>query len=90
MVKICVHFGTEQVGVESNNERSNPHADEKIRECLFYTALGTEGTKTGNEKGDAERSPHVPLFPYLFIVSFPGHGDFDFVKYIIEVSFLRL
>ena len=51
--------------------------------------MGTEGTKTGSKKGDTEGSPHVPLPSDFLVVPFAGHGDFDLVEDVVQISFLH-
>ena len=83
-----VRVGAEQVGVEGDDERAEPHADEQIGEGLIAGARGAERAHGSSDEGDDERAPHVPLVAYLIVISVATHGDRDLVVDLFEVALL--
>jgi hypothetical protein len=84
-----LQFGTQQVSIDRDDQRTNPHANKQVSECFFRTTLGTGGAKTGSKQSNAEWAPHVPLLPDFVVISLTRHGDFDFVQNVVQISFLH-
>jgi hypothetical protein len=84
-----LQFGTQQVSIDRDDQRPNPHTNKQVSKGFFRTTLGTGGTKTGSKQSNAEWTPHVPLLPDFFVISLTRHGDFDFVQNVVQISFLH-
>lgn len=84
-----LQFGPKKISIDSDEKRTDPHANEQVRKGFFRTPLGTEGAKTGSKEGDTEWSPHVPLPSDFLVVTFAGHGDLDLIKNVVQISFLH-
>lgn len=66
-ITITVPLGSQQINVDRNNQRSQPHSQEQNGESLLDGSSSAESSHRRGEEGYDQGSPEIPLLFYFLV-----------------------